>query len=67
MASFVPENFPLPRRMAIEVPPCPACGRRDGIRERVMRADTEIDFWCCPPCGATWRVRVEEDQPPALA
>ena len=61
MPGFEPENFPLPRRMATEVPPCPACGRHDGIRERVMRGDTEIDFWCCPPCGATWRHRAEQE------
>ena len=53
-----PEEFPFPfRRMEMDVPPCPECGLPDGIRERVMRGQTEIDFWCCPACGASWRER----------
>jgi hypothetical protein len=46
------------RRMETEVPPCPACqGENTAIRERVLRGDAGVDFWCCP-CGAKWRDRV---------
>ncbi len=57
------DEFPLTQRqMATDVPRCPACmATGTAIRERVMRGDAVIDFWCCPPCGARWRVRPDEE------
>lgn len=59
----------LPRKMQMDVPSCPACGLRDhAVREKVIRGDTAIAFWCCPPCGFAWRERpMESKQPDANA
>jgi hypothetical protein len=58
------EDLPIThRRMAADVPSCPVCFR-DGaaIRERVLRGGVIIDFWCCPPCGARWRQRLDDPE-----
>jgi hypothetical protein len=59
MTAVVDELPTGQRTMKMEVPACPAC-RCEGtaVREKVLRGETEIDFWCCPPCGARWRERV---------
>ena len=63
MAKALEELPIMQRRMAAEVPSCPVCFREGAaIRERVLRGGVIIDFWCCPPCGATWRQRLDESE-----
>jgi hypothetical protein len=42
----------------VEVPLCPGCRLDDtAVREKVLRGDAEVVFWCCSACGTRWRER----------